>query len=199
MEFLNTPLWDNDGLLKLLVKLFLNLGPAFIIIRLLYYPKSKEKDYLFTFFVFNLLTFFICYLLRKVPMEMGLAMGLFAVFGILRYRTESIPIKEMTYLFIVIGLAMINALSNKSISWSELIATNFIILFVTYGIEVLWFKKQKKTKLLIYEKIENILPEKSTELIDDLQQRTGLKVFKAEVQDIDFLKDTAQIKIFYEE
>ncbi len=199
MEFLNTAIWDNEGLLKLLVKLLLNLAPAFVIIRLLYYPKSKEKDYLFTFFVFNLLTFLICYLLRKVPMEMGMAMGLFAVFGILRYRTETIPIKEMTYLFIVIGLAMINALSNKSISWAELIFTNFIILFITYGIESLWFKKEKKTKLLIYEKIENIRPEKHETLIADIQQRTGLSIIKVEVKNIDFLKDTAEIKIYFEE
>ena len=116
MEFLDIELFNQKDLVKLFVRFLIDFAFTFVIVRVLYFSANRRKDYLFTFIVFNLLTFFICFLLRKVPMELGFALGLFAVFGILRYRTEPIPIKEMTYLFIVIGLAMINALANKKIS-----------------------------------------------------------------------------------
>ena len=145
------------------------------------------------------MTFFICVLLRKVPMEMGFAMGLFAVFGILRYRTEALPIKEMTYLFIVIGLAMINALANKSISMSELFFTNVIIVGTTLGIETIWFNNHERSKIIVYEKISLIKPENEVELLNDLRNRTGLDVFKFSIGKIDFLKDVAEIKIYYKE
>lgn len=199
MEFLNIPLLDSEDLLKLLVKFSLNIVSAFIVIRLLYYSKNKEKDYLFTFFIFNLLTFFICFVLRKVPMELGFALGLFAVFGILRYRTETIPIKEMTYLFIVIGLAMINALSNKSISWVEILFCNVAVIGISLGIEYFWFKNEGKTKMILYDKIDLIQPSKKAELLEDLQNRTGLNIYKLEVKNVDFLRDSAEIKIYYEE
>jgi len=145
------------------------------------------------------MTFFICVLLRKVPMEMGFAMGLFAVFGILRYRTEALPIKEMTYLFIVIGLAMINALANKSISMAELFFTNFVIVGTTLGIETIWFNDHERSKNIVYEKIENVKPENHDILLADLRERTGLQVFKFSIGKIDFLKDVAEIKIYYKE
>ena len=132
-------------------------------------------------------------------MEMGFAMGLFAVFGILRYRTEALPIKEMTYLFIVIGLAMINALTNKSISMIELIFTDCLIVGTTFGIEAIWFNNHERSKNLIYEKINLVKPEHEEELIKDLRERTGLDIFKISVGKIDFLKDTADIKIYYKE
>ena len=113
MEFLDVELFNQKDLFKLFIRFLIDFSFTFVIIRVLYFAANRRKDYLFTFFIFNVLTFFICFLLRKVPMELGFALGLFAVFGILRYRTEPIPIKEMTYLFIVIGLAMINALANK--------------------------------------------------------------------------------------
>tara|TARA_Y100000739_G_C20458751_1_gene395768 strand:- start:354 stop:755 length:402 start_codon:yes stop_codon:yes gene_type:complete len=132
-------------------------------------------------------------------MEMGFAMGLFAVFGILRYRTEALPIKEMTYLFIVIGLAMINALTNKSISMLELIFTDCLIVGTTFGIEAIWFNNHERSKNLVYEKINLVKPEHEDELIKDLRERTGLDIFKISVGKIDFLKDTADIKIYYKE
>jgi hypothetical protein len=132
-------------------------------------------------------------------MEMGFAMGLFAVFGILRYRTEALPIKEMTYLFIVIGIAMINALTNKSISMVELLFTDFVIVGVTLGIELIWFNNHERSKTIVYEKIEMIKPERHEELIADLRERTGLDVFKFTIGNIDFLKDVASIKIYFKE
>jgi len=130
-------------------------------------------------------------------MEMGFALGLFAVFGILRYRTEAIPIRQMTYLFIVIGLSMINSLANKSISWLEILLANTIITIITYLIDRVWFSTIELTKTILYEKIELIKPENEQELIEDLKQRTGLQIVAVKVDKVDFLRDTAQIKIYY--
>ena len=130
-------------------------------------------------------------------MEMGFALGLFAVFGILRYRTEAIPIRQMTYLFIVIGLSMINSLANKSISWFEILLANGIITIITYLIDRVWFSTIELTKTILYEKIELIKPENEQELIEDLEQRTGLQIVAVKIDKVDFLRDTAQIKIYY--
>tara|TARA_B100000780_G_C20904217_1_gene359894 strand:+ start:58 stop:459 length:402 start_codon:yes stop_codon:yes gene_type:complete len=130
-------------------------------------------------------------------MEMGFALGLFAVFGILRYRTEAIPIRQMTYLFIVIGISMINALSNKSVSIFEVLFTNGLITLITYLIDRLWFQTIEETKSIIYEKIDLIKPENKEEMIKDLKDRTGLPIHEVKIEKIDFLKDTASITIFY--
>ena len=197
MELFGIDLYDLKDLVKLLFKFSIDLLFLFIIVRVIYYRIKDEKDYVFTFFMFNILTFFICFLLRKVPMEMGFALGLFAVFGILRYRTEAIPIRQMTYLFIVIGLSMINSLANKSISWFEILLANGIITIITYLIDRVWFSTIELTKTILYEKIELIKPENEQELIEDLKQRTGLQIVAVKIDKVDFLRDTAQIKIYY--
>ena len=130
-------------------------------------------------------------------MEMGFALGLFAVFGILRYRTEAIPIRQMTYLFIVIGISMINALSNKSISIFEVLFTNGLITLITYLIDRLWFQTIEEKKNIVYEKIELIKPENKQDLIKDLKERTGLPIHEVKVDKIDFLRDTAAVTIYY--
>lgn len=130
-------------------------------------------------------------------MEMGFALGLFAVFGILRYRTEAIPIRQMTYLFIVIGISMINALSNKSVSIFEVLFTNGLITLITYLIDRLWFQTIEEKKNILYEKIELIKPENKQELIKDLKERTGLPIHEVKVEKIDFLRDTAAVTIYY--
>ena len=130
-------------------------------------------------------------------MQMGFALGLFAVFGILRYRTEAIPIRQMTYLFIVIGISMINALSNKSISIFEVLFTNGLIALITYLIDRLWFQNIEEKKSIVYEKIELIKPENKQELIKDLKERTGLPIHEVKVDKIDFLRDTAAVTIYY--
>lgn len=199
MEIFGIPFIDTEDFLKLIFKFAINLFFLFATVRFIFYRNNRDKDYLFTFFMFNMMTFFICVLLRKVPMEMGFAMGLFAVFGILRYRTEALPIKEMTYLFIVIGLAMINALANKSISMAELFFTNAVIVGTTLGIETIWFNDHERSKIIVYEKIALVKPENEVELLNDLRERTGLDVFKFSIGKIDFLKDVAEIKIYYKE
>lgn len=197
MELYGIAFFDLEDFSKLLFKFGINFIFLIIIVRLIYYRIKDDKDYVFTFIMFNILTFFICFLLRKVPMQMGFALGLFAVFGILRYRTEAIPIRHMTYLFIVIGISMINALSNKSISIFELIFTNGFITLITYLIDRVWFQTLEESKNILYEKIDLIKPENQEDLIKDLKERTGLPIHAVKVEKIDFLRDTASITIYY--
>ena len=197
MEIYGIQFFDLQDLSKLLFKFGINFIFLIVIVRAIYYKVKDDKDYVFTFIMFNILTFFICFLLRKVPMEMGFALGLFAVFGILRYRTEAIPIRQMTYLFIVIGISMINALSNKSISIFEVLFTNGFITLITYLVDSVWFQSIEESKSILYEKIDLIKPDNQEKMMEDLKQRTGLPIHAVKVDKIDFLRDTASITIYY--
>jgi hypothetical protein len=199
MEFLGTPIFDAKDFFTLITKTIFNLVIITVIIRYIYYPVTKNKDYLFTYFLISLTVFLLCVLLDSVKLQLGFALGLFAIFGIIRYRTDPIPIKEMTYLFLVIGISVVNALANKKISHAELVFANLMIVFVAFGMERLWLLKPELRKNVIYEKIELIVPERRAELIADLQVRTGINVIRVEVRRIDFLKDTANLRIFYYE
>ena len=199
IEFLGAPIFDSENFWKLITKTVFNLVIITTIIRFIYYPVTKNKDYLFTYFLISLTVFLLCVLLDSVKLQLGFALGLFAIFGIIRYRTDPIPIKEMTYLFLVIGISVVNALANKKISHAELVFANLMIVFVTFGMERLWLLKPELRKNVIYEKIELIVPEKKAELIADLKERTGINVIRVEVRRIDFLKDTANLRIFYYE
>ena len=199
LEFLGTPFFDSKDFFKLLVKTVFNLSIILIIVRYIYYPVTKNKDYLFTYFLISLTVFLLCILLDSVKIELAFALGLFAIFGIIRYRTDPIPIKEMTYLFLVIGVSVINALANKKISYSELVFANLMIIAVTYGLEKIWLLRHETRKNIIYEKIDLIGLGKRDELIRDLKERTGIDVVRVEVRRIDFLKDIAYLRIFYYE
>jgi len=198
-QYLGTPVFDKEDFWKLLIKGLFNLLIILVIVRYIYYPVTRNKDYLFTYLLISLTVFLLCFLLDNVKLELGFALGLFAIFGIIRYRTDPIPIKEMTYLFIVIGISVVNALSNKKISYAELVFANLMIVFVTFGMERLWLLKHETRKNIIYEKIELIKPENKEELLADLKERTGLNIVRYEIRRIDFLKDIANIRIFYYE
>lgn len=199
LEFLGTPLFDSKDFFKLIVKAAFNLVMILVIVRYIYYPITKNKDYLFTYLLISLTVFLLCILLDSVKIELAFALGLFAIFGIIRYRTDPIPIKEMTYLFLVIGVSVINALANKKISYSELVFANFMIIAVTFGLERIWLLRHETRKNVIYERIDLIGPEKRDELIKDLKDRTGIDVVRVEIRRIDFLKDIAYLRIFYYE
>jgi hypothetical protein len=184
---------------ELVFRFILNLLVVVIIVRILYYPVTRRKDYLFSFILISILVFLICFLLESVKLQIGFAFGLFAIFGILRYRTNSIPIKEMTYLFILLGISVINALANKKISWAELLFTNMVLIFLIYGLEKLWLLKHESSKIIQYEKVDMILPVKREALKNDLEARTGLKINRIEIGRIDYLRDTARIIIYYYE
>lgn len=196
---LGSKLWDVNDFGEMIIRFVFNLIVAFIVIRVIYYPIHKRKDYLFTYFLFNTLIFFICILLNSVKLKLGFAFGLFAIFGVLRYRTEQLPIKEMTYLFMIIAIAIINSLTNNKVTIGEVVFTNITIIVSTYLLEKVFLLKHESRKEILYEKIENIKPENHQLLIEDLKERTGLDIHRIEIGKIDFLKDTANIKIFYYE
>ena len=198
-EFLGTPIYNAEDFWKLIIKAIFNLLIILIIVRYIYYPVTKNKDYLFTYLLISLTVFLLCVLLDSVKLQLGFALGLFAIFGIIRYRTDPIPIKEMTYLFLVIGISVVNALANKKISYAELVFANLLIVFVTFGMERLWLLKHEIRKNITYEKIDLIVPEKREELMEDLRNRTGIDIIRIEIRRIDFLRDIANIRIFYYE
>ena len=146
---------DVPDLFELMIRFAFNSIIIVIIVRYLYYPAAKRKDYLFTYILIGTVIFLICFLLENVKLQLGFALGLFAIFGIIRYRTNPIPIKEMTYLFIVIGITIINALANKKVSYAELLFTNFVVILLTYGLEKIWLIKHESRKTINYEKIES--------------------------------------------
>ncbi len=187
----------SDDLWELIFKFGLDAIVVFILIRLIYYPIHRKKENLFTYFVFNFLIFFLCILMNNVKLSMGFGFGLFAIFSIIRYRTEQLEIKDMTYLFAVITLAVINSLAGKKISLAELVFTNAMILVLVYLLEQVWLTRHEAMRLLIYEKIELIKPENKQLLYADLQERLGLRVSRVEVGRIDLLRDTAQLRVFY--
>ncbi len=195
--FSETPLVNITDLWQLLFRFAFNSLVVGIIIHFFYYRKSKRKDYYFTFSLISISVFFLIFLLGSVKLKIGFALGIFAIFGIIRYRTESVPIREMTYLFTITALSVINALSIQ-IGFTEMFTTNIIFLLVTGLLESEKWLKHTNSKLILYDRIQLITPEKREELIADLTSRTGLRIQKIEIGHIDFLRDAAFIKVYYE-
>ncbi len=192
IDLINTP---DFG--ELLLRFALNLAVVVVIVRYLYYTASRRKDYLFSYIMISAVVFLLCFLLNNVKLQIGFALGLFAIFGIIRYRTDAISIKEMTFLFIVIGISVINALANKKISYAELFFTNIVIIILVWFMEKIWLVNKEGKKIIEYEKIELVKPEREAELLADLRARTGLDITRMEIGKIDFLRDTARIRIFF--
>ena len=196
-EFLNIELMNWEDFWDLVIRSTFNLGIVLLLVRVLYYRITPRKEYLFTYILISMVVFFMVMLLENVGVELGFALGLFAIFGMLRYRTRQIPIREMTYLFLVIGVSVINSLANKRVSYAELLLTNAAIVFITYLLEKVFLLRSETKKMVNYEKIELIKPERRAELIADLEERTGLIIHRVEVDRIDYLRDAARIYIFY--
>jgi len=197
--FESIKLVDFSNLLELVIRFSLNLVVILILVRWLYFSTTRRKDYLFTYILISSIVFLLCFHLENVILQIGFALGLFAIFGIIRYRTDAIPIKEMTYLFLTIGISVINALTGNSTSILEILFTNVIIIALTYGLEKRWLLKHESSKNIIYEKIELIKPDNYNELIADLQNRTGIsKIDRIEIKEIDFQRNNCHIRVFYE-
>ena len=194
---LGVPFVEGYDFLTMLLRFSFNTAMVWIMIHCLYYPKSQRRDYYFTFMLISISIFFMIYLLGGVKLKVGFALGLFAIFGIIRYRTESMPVREMTYLFSIIAMSVINALAT-TISYIELITTNAIFVLAAWFFESYVLLKHVSTKLIQYDRIALITPERYDEMLIDLKQRTGLNITKAEVGAIDFLRDMAIVKIYYE-
>jgi len=195
-KIMEIELFDTD-FYDYILRYAFNVFIAFILLKFIYKSDKKNRNYAFTFYVFNTLIFFLCYLMNNVKLDLGFAFGLFAVFSILRYRTAAIPMKEMTYLFLVIGIAVINALTTKKVSFVELLFTNVAILAVTFFLERLWYKEGLFERVIEYEKIENIKPENNALMLEDLRQRTGLDIREFEILQTDFVRDLARVKIYF--
>jgi hypothetical protein len=196
--------WDYNDLDGLGIRLAINLFILFVIVRLLYYPKTRRKDYLFTYFLIGIITFFLCFGLKKLDIDTGMGLGLFAIFGIIRYRTDAIEIKEMTYLFLVIGLSVVNAMLatevEKDVYQINLLELGFInlsVIGVLYVLEYLWLMKHETRKIINYDRVDLIKAENHEALKHDLEERTGLVINRFEIGKIDFLNDTCLIRIYY--
>jgi hypothetical protein len=196
INFLGVPLFDATSLWTLLIRFALNFLVCWVIIRFFYYKKSQRRDYYFTFMMFAVVIFLIITLMDNMKMNVAYALGLFAIFGMIRYRTETLRIREMTYLFVVMGLSIINGQALTT-SYLELLITNAMVIIAIWLFEGNKHAKQMSEKVILYDKIELVKVGKEAELRADLEERTGIKVEKMEIGHIDYLKDAAYIKIWY--
>lgn len=196
VNLLEVPFFDGPSLWRMLILFGVNLLVCWIITHFFYYRKSQRRDYYFTYMLFSMAIFFILYLLQDMKVEVGIALGLFGIFSMIRYRTEQLPIREMTYLFVLIGISIING-AGMATSYVSFAAVNVLFIIVVWVLEAVGMWSRKAQKLITYEKIELIKPERREELLTDLQERTGLKIVKVQVGSIDFLKDTAFLKVTY--
>ena len=196
MEFLDILLFDDD-FYKMILRFFINLFFLTAIVKYIYHKHNQNKDYFFTFYAIGIVVFFLCFTLKKYELDLGMALGLFAIFGILRYRTVPLDVKEMTYLFVIIGISVMNALSNKKMSYIEIVTANSAIVFGLYWLELYWSSNFMLSKKIVYETIENIHPSNHEKLKKDLEERLGIVIYDFEIGDVNFLRDTAQITIRY--
>lgn len=196
-EFLNIELVNWEDFIDLIIRTIFNLGVVVYLVRYLYYRITPRKNYLFTYILISQVIFFMVFLLENIKLELGFALGLFAIFGIIRYRTRQIPIREMTYLFLVIGISVINALANSKVSYAELVFTNIAVIILTYVLEKVYLLKHETKKAINYENVELIKPEHRAELIKDLEERTGISITRVEIGRVDYLRDSARVFIYY--
>jgi hypothetical protein len=191
--------FDFPGFAKLGLRFGLNLAFTAMIVLGVYVRRYGKNEYIFTYFMFNAITFALCFLLRKVPIELGFALGLFAVFGILRYRTEAIRTQDLTYMFVVIGIAILNAVANKKVSLAELLLVNGAIVALTALLERLTFFRADQSRVITYDNMEIIRKNDHPALIADLRERTGLDVQRVRVGSVNLLRDTAQVVVYFPE
>lgn len=186
-----------DSAVALAGRLGLDLLFTAIVVRLVYYRLYRNRDYVFTYFLLNLVTFSLAHLLSRVPIELGFALGLFAVFGILRYRTEAIRVRDLTYLFVVIGIALLNALASGGIDLAELVIVNGVIAGSVGILEAVPFSGREESRQVLYDRLDLLGPGASAALLDDLRKRTHLPVERYQIGDVDLVRDCAAITVYY--
>lgn len=195
-DFFGQPLVDLTAMGELLVRFAINTVMIWVVARWFYFPKAHRRDYLFTFILFSVCIFMLIFLMEGSKLKIGAALGLFAIFGIIRYRTEAVPIREMTYLFFVVTMSVVNAMAVR-LSLSELLMANAIFIITVWVLEKSILIRNMESKYVKYDKIELIVPERRSELIEDLKQRLGVNVVRVEVGSVDLLKDMAMIQVYY--
>ncbi len=187
----------GGGVVDMTIRFLFNLVLVFGVSRWLYYPKGRRRDYLFVFCIISISIFLMVYLLSSLKLKIGFALGLFAIFGIIRYRTEQMPVREMSYLFVIISMSVINALS-QSITLGQLLISNGLLILAVWISEQEIGLKNVRSRLIVYDDVSKILPEKEAELIEDIKQRTGLNVTAVEVGHVDFTRDMVMVRVYYE-
>ncbi len=188
---------NTTVLLPLLLQYGMNLLFTFIIVFLIYKRNSKDANYIFTYCTFNTMIFFICYLMMRVELGIGFAFGLFALFSIMRYRTTTIQIKEMTYLFVVVCIAVMNALGMQDFGIAVLAIINVCVVSILFSLEKILFPERLEQQLVVYEKIELVKAAEKEALINDLKERTGLDIVSYEIERVNFLNDSADLLVSY--
>ncbi len=196
MELFGIPFFDDD-FYKMIFRFLINIFFLTALIKYSYYKFSKKAEYLFTFYLVGTIVFFLCFTLKKYEIDLGLALGLFAIFGILRYRTDPLKVREMTYLFVVIGLSLVNALSNKKMSYTEIFVANSIVVAMAYFLDRYWNQQKTYTKDILYESLEHIRPEHHELLKTELEHKLGFEILSISLGQIDFKAETVKIKIRY--
>jgi hypothetical protein len=193
-SIINLPL---ENFWTLAIRFGFNLIATFFVVVMLYARNSKRKEFYFSYFAISIAVFMLVFLLQDVKLELGFALGLFAIFGIIRYRTDAIPIKEMTYLFVIIAVSVINALSKDFLGYIELTLVNILLVGALWILEHILMLRQEDSLQIIYENIENIHEDKEAELMADLEKRTGIKIRRYRIDKVDFLRDVARITIYF--
>lgn len=196
VSMFGAPLWNAEEMWHMLLRFSFHMLVCFIMIHFCYYRKNRNREYYKSLIFFSAGMFLLLFLLESIKLQIGLTLGLLAIFGVIRYRTETVPIKEMTYLFMVIAISVINGLS-LSVSYAVLGATNLLILLIVGFFEFQRCLSSTSSKLILYDRIELITPDKHDELMADLRKRTGLNIEKIEIGHIDFLRDAAFIRVYY--
>ena len=191
------PFFDGNVVIQLLWRFLLNYMVVGSVIHFFYYPKSRRRDYYITFSLISISVFLLIILMGSVNMKLGFALGIFAIFGIIRYRTEQVPIREMTYLFVIIAISVINALAVQ-LGLTAMLVANVLFILSVWVIESERWIKHISCKLVLYDKISLITPDRRDELIADLQNRIGIEISKVEIGHVDFLRDAVYIKVYYE-
>jgi len=197
LSFLGSLVFDGESLLNMLIRFAVNLIVGLIIVKGIYCPKSKRREYLVTFLIFSATMFLLIFCMGNVKLQIGLTLGLFAIFGMIKYRTETIPVREMTYLFVIVGVSVINGLALE-LSYVELLVANLLIITMLWFLDGRKASRQESTKTVVYDRIDLITPQRREDLLADLQKRLGVKVLDVEVGGVDFLKDSTVLRVRYE-
>jgi len=187
-----------DTMTMLAVRFAFNLAATFVIVVLLYARISKRKEFYFSYFAISIAVFLLCFLLENVSIELGFALGLFAIFGIIRYRTDTIPPKEMTYLFVIITVSVINALSKDYFGYIELTFVNLLMIGALWALEKILMVRQENSVVVIYNNMDNIHREKESQLLEDLEKSIGRKIKRYELDRIDYKRNIAWLTVFFD-
>jgi hypothetical protein len=190
---------QNSTLWSIMLRFFINLGVLFILIRVIYYKYSKKDEYLFSFFMMGIMVFLICSILETLKLQMGMALGLFAIFAILRFRTINFSAKEMTYIFTIIGISVINSQAHIPPPIVGALLINSIVILTTYLLEIYLHKKSLNTFLIVYNKLKLLNPDFNQDLLDDLSRHTGQNIVKVKIRKMNIGKGNAELEIYFKD